>query len=90
MLELGDAEREILRLLASHEPEALKSLLRRVRRKRAEPLGLCPPARDRVTHRAPHLVALDADPAREVIGDVIGCLYGERGPTECGKQKLLD
>jgi len=90
MLELGNAEREILRLLASHEPEALEGLVRRLRRQRAEPLGLGTPARDRVTHRVTHLVTIDTDPAREVIGEIIDCLYGEGRPTERGKQKLLE
>ena len=34
------------------------------------------PARDRVAHRGPHLVTLDTDPTREIVGDVIRRLGG--------------
>ena len=85
MLELRDAEGEVVRLLAPDEAEAPQRLLGRVGREGSEPLRLRPPAREHVANRAAHRVALDADPAREVVGDVVGRLRGQRGPAEPGE-----
>ena len=60
------------------------------RRERAEPLGLGRASSRRVAHRVAHLVALDPDPAREVVGEVVGRLGRQRRPAEPGEQQLLE
>ena len=90
MLELRYPQSEIVGLLAPDDPEPPHRLVGGVGRDRAEPLRLGAPARDRIAHRVAHRVALDPDPAREVVGDVVGRLGRERQPAEPGQQQLLE
>ena len=90
MLELRQAEGEIVRLLAPDEPEALERALRRLRRDRPEPLAVLAPAGEGGPDRLAHLGGLDAEAPGEVLGDLVGRLRGEREPAQPGEDQLLE
>ena len=77
MLELRDAKREVVCLVAANDAEPLERLVGGDRRKGAQPLGLRAPARNGIANGAPHLVPLDTDPACQVVGESIRGLDGQ-------------
>ena len=90
MLELGDAEREVLDLLAAGKPRARQRALHRLVAAIADALELGPPGRDGVAHCLPHRVALDADAPSQVVGELLDRLDARRRPADAGKQDLGD
>lgn len=88
MLELGDAEREIVDLLAAREPCLCEPSLDRFVPVHTEPLDLGAPRRHRVLDRVAHRTAVDADAARKIVRHVVGGLEPETRPADAGKQEL--
>ena len=80
VLELRDPQRRDRRSPRAARAGAWRSAGRPARRggHRAELLRLAAPARERVAHGSPQVVALEPDEAREVVGEVVGGLGGQR------------
>ena len=88
MLELGDAEREIVDLLAAREPCLREPSLDRFVSVHTEPLDLGAPGRHRVLDGVAHRTAVDADPARKIVRHVVDGLQPEARPADAGEQEL--
>jgi hypothetical protein len=88
VLELRNAEREVLDLLALCQPRTGQGSFDGLVPPGAEPLRLAPPRLERVPDGASHRVAVDADPARKVVRELVGRLDTERCEAEAGKQEL--
>ena len=88
MLELGDAEREIVNLLAARETGLREPSLDRFVPVHTESLDLGAPGRHRVLDRVAHRAAVDADAARKIIRHVVGGLQPETRPADAGEQEL--
>jgi hypothetical protein len=88
VLELGDAERQIVVLLALHDAEPPERLVERLGAARPHPLDVAAPAGQRVADGVAHLVALDAHPSREIVGELVRRLGSERCPADPGEQEL--
>ena len=90
MLELRDAEREVLDLLAAREPRLGERPFHRLVAPCADALELRAPRGDGVAHRLPHGVTLDPDASRQVVGDLLHRLHAHRRPADTGEEQLGD
>ena len=89
MLELRDAQSEIVDLGLLRDSEPPDDTVDNILATRVEPLALVTPSRERVTHRRSHRVAIDADPARQIVSQVVSTFNRQRRPAERGQQRLL-
>ncbi len=87
MLELGDAQGEVVDLLATGEPEAVERALDGVVAADSEPLGLPAPGRCRVVHGRTHLRHVDPDLACELVRELVERLDPDRRPPHAGEEE---
>ena len=89
MLELRDAQSEIVDLGLLRDSEPPDDTVDNILATRVEPLALVTPSRERVTHRRSHRVTIDADPARQIVSQAVSTFNRQRRPAERGQQRLL-
>jgi len=85
MLELRDSEREVVRLLALRKPQLRDQAVDQLVASESGVLRVAAPARERLAYGAPQVVAIEPDEPREVVGEIVGGLGGQRRPAEAGQ-----
>ena len=90
MLELRDAQREIVGLVALHEPQPGDQAIDHLVAPEARVLRVTTPARKRVAHGATKLVTVEPDEPREIVRQIVCGLRCQRCPTETGQERGLD
>ena len=90
MLELGDPEREVVHLLALDQAQLDDQPGDQLLALEPCVLGVAAPAGERVAHGGAQLVAIEPDEPRQVVGEIVGGLGGQRRPAETGQKRRLD
>src|SRR5439155_10572309 len=90
MLELGDAELDLVQLLPRYQPELPEEAGEALARALAQPARVPAPAGDRVLEHLAGLVAADAPPLAQVAGELVQPLGGQRDRADCGQRQPLE
>jgi len=87
MLQLCDAQGEVVELFPTNEPEAVQRALDRIVAANPNPLGLPLPRRHGVVDGRPHLRHVDADLVRELVCELVERLDSDRRPPHAGVEE---
>src|SRR5262245_52210178 len=90
VLDLCDAEVEVRERLARRDAEIRRQAGRGVSRLLSESARLATPAVEDVRERPAHLVALHAEPARDLVRELVRALRDERERTDAGERERLE
>src|SRR5205823_53878 len=89
VLELGHAQLDLLELAARHEPDLAEDSGQAATRALAQPDGLAAPAAHQLLDHGAGLVAADPTAGRDLLGEGVRALRGQRDGADPGQDQLL-